>query len=204
MKRTVLVGGMIILGISALAIRARAQGQYAFPLLNFSATQVMTTPGGKAMSMKVYRLGDKMRSDMPGGKMHTLMLMRERKMYMIMPQMCMEMPQGMETAKEPQPLGETGTVVRKPLGSATVDGHPTKIEEITVTPANGGNPVTMKAWEATDLKGLPLRVEIPSRQGTVRIEYKDVDLSSPPESLFAVPQGCRTMPMMPGMPHPGQ
>ncbi len=61
-----------LLGICALAVRARAQGQYAFPLLNFSATQVMTTPGGKAMSMKVYRLGDKMSSDMPGGKMHTL------------------------------------------------------------------------------------------------------------------------------------
>jgi hypothetical protein len=199
MKHSILVGSIIIVSISAFAVRATAQGQGAFPQLDFSATEVVTSPNGKATSMKIYRLGDKMRSDMPGGKMHTLMLMGEGKIYMIMPQMCMQMP-----PRGPEPLEETGTVVRKPVGSDTIDGHPTKIEEITVTPADGRNSVTMKAWEATDLKGLPVRVEMPSSRGTVRMEYKDVDLSPPPESLFTVPQGCRTMPMMPGMPHPGQ
>ena len=199
MKKVVLVSSTLIFCMSALAVRARAQSQSAFAELDFSATEVMTSPDGKAMSQKIYRLGDKMRLDMPGGKMHTLMLLHEGKMYMVMPQMCMEMP-----PRGPQPLEATGTVVRKTVGVGTIDGHPTKIEEITVTPANGGTPVTMKAWEATDLKDLPLRIEIPSPQGTARIEYKNVDLSPPPESLFAVPQGCRTMPMMPGMPHPGQ
>ncbi|MHB8524940.1 MAG: hypothetical protein ACYDD2_02120 [Candidatus Acidiferrales bacterium] len=201
MKHTVLASRIIIVifSMSALAVRARAQSQSAFPELDFSATMVVTSPNGKAMSMKVYRLRNKMRSDMPGGKMHSVLLLDKNKYFMVTSHMCMEM-----AARRPQPLGMTGSVVRKDLGSAIIDGDPTKIEEITITPADGRKPVAMKAWEATDLKGLPLRIEMATPQGQVRTEYKDVDLSSPPESLFAVPQNCRTMPMVPGMPHPGQ
>jgi hypothetical protein len=202
MKKAVIVSSTLIFCMSALAVRARAQGQGAFPELNFSATEVVTAPDGKTTSMKIYRLGDKMRTDMPGGKMHTLFFMRERKAYMVMPQMCMQMPQ-MANLRA-QPLAATGSVTRKDLGSAVVDGHPTKIVQITVTPAGGGKPMTMKTWEATDLKDFPIRIQTQTPKGPATIDYKDVNLSSPASSLFAVPQNCRTMPMMPGMPHPGQ
>jgi outer membrane lipoprotein-sorting protein len=198
MKHTLIAVGILAASCSLTAGRAQAQSKGAFAQQDFSATMVTAGPNGQQISMKVYHSGDKMRTDMPGGKMHSLLLMGQNKFYMVMPQMCMEMPQ-----QRPDPFGLTGTVERKELGSDTVDGHPTKIEQITITPAGGGTPVTMKAWEATDLKGFPLRVEMPSPQGTMTIDYKDVDLSTPPASLFAVPNGCRTMPMMPGMPHPG-
>ncbi len=195
MKNGVIVLAVWAISLHMLAARAEAQGQSAFPQQDFSATMVVTSPAGKQMSQKVYRLGDKMRTDMPGGRMHSVLLLGEHKYYMVMPQVCMEMPQ-----RSPDPHELTGKVERKDLGSATVDGHPAKIEEITITPASGGKSVTMKAWEATDLKGFPLRVEMPTKQGTMRMDYKDVDISPPPASLFAVPQDCRVMPSAPGTP----
>lgn len=181
------------------ASRARAQEQSAFARQDFSATSVVSAPGGRQMSSKIYASGSKFRTDMPGGNMHTILLLDEHKIYMVMPQMCMEMSQTM-----PNPFGYKGKVERERLGTATVDGHPTIIERITVTPADGGKPTVMKAWEATDLKDFPVRVEIPTAKGQETVEYKDIVLATPPASLFAVPNNCRAMPMgggIPEMPH---
>ncbi len=197
MSQRLVVAMIVGLSLTTVAGRARAQEQNPFPPLDFSATMVSTAPNGKQVSMKVYRAGEKMRTDPPGGRVHTVLLLDKNEMFMVMPQMCMKMPQ-----TSPQPLGMKGKVERTRLGSGTANGHPAIIERVTVTPAEGGNPVTMKVWEATDLKKLPVRVEIPTARGTVRIDYQDVNLSTPPASLFAMPGNCRSMPMMPGMPHP--
>jgi len=193
--------GAVVVAAAALLLfagRARAQEQSAFPRRDFSATSVVSMPGGRQMSTKIYVSGNKFRTDMPSGNMHTILLLDEQKIYMVMPQMCMEMPQ-----RAPNPFGFKGKVERERLGTATVDGHPTIIERITVTPAGGGKPTVMKAWEATDLKDFPVRVEIPTAKGAETIEYKDVVLATPAASLFAVPTNCREMPMGPGamMPH---
>ena len=196
MHRTVFVAAVVGISLSALAGHARAQDKTPFSPQDFSATMVSTSPDGKQVSMKVYRSGDKMRTDPPGGRMHTVLLLDKNEMFTVMPQMCMKMPQ-----MSPQPFETKGKVERTKLGSATVDGHPAIIERVRVTPSDGGKPITMKAWVATDLKNFPVRVEIPTSKGPVRIDYKDVDLSTPPDSLFAMPGNCRSMPMMPGRSH---
>jgi hypothetical protein len=93
----------------------------------------------------------------------------------------------------------SGDVTRQTVGSETVDGHPTKVELITLKAASG--PMTMKAWRATDLNGFPVRIEIPTRNGgTIREELTDVNLSPPPTSMFTPPSNCMQMGAMPGMP----
>lgn len=197
MNRTVFVAAVVGISLSAFAGCARAQEKTPFPQQDFSATMISTAPNGKQVSMKVYRSGEKMRTDPPGGRMHTVLLLDKHEMFMVMPQMCMKMSE-----MSPQPFEAKGKVEQTRLGKSTADGHPAIIERVTVTPSDGGKPTTMKAWEATDLKDFPVRVEIPTAKGTVRIDYKNVDLSTPPASLFAMPGNCRVMPMMPSMAHP--
>jgi hypothetical protein len=159
----------------------------------------MSFPRREAVNtLHIYRSGDKMRTDI-SQRGYFLSDLSQHVGYMVMgPSMCMEMPQS--NPNHPNPFGVTGKVQRTELGTDTVEGHPAKIEQITVESSNGKT-VTMKAWEATDLHGFPVRIEMPTPQGTMRMEYKDISLSPPPASLFAAPAHCRQMPVMPGMPH---
>ncbi len=182
---------------------AGAQNQSPFKVTQFSATSVMYVSGQPSHSMKIYRSGDKIRTDMATGgrNAYFLLLLSEKMGYMVMgPGMCMKMPETGDK-NHPDPFSVTGKVQTTPLGTDTVDGHPTQIVQITVE-SSTGQTTTMKAWEATDLHGFPVRIEVPTSRGTVRIEYKDVSLSPPPASLFEAPTNCRSMPMMQGMPHP--
>lgn len=182
---TILVVGI---GIGSLALCSKAQtgDTGPFGVKQFSATMVMTS-GSHTMTNKVYRSTNKMRTDMgPAG--YSLYFFDEHTSYMVMRGHCMQMPQMAKKSTNPFQLG--GTVERKALGSDTVDGHPTKIEQVTVTSSDGTS-TSMKVWEATDLQGFPVRIEMANN---TRVEYKDVSLSEPPASLFEKPDNCMQMP----------
>ena len=187
-----------------LCTAAAAQTQNPFDTFKqFSATVVMAGEpmgGHEGAEIKIYRSGDKMRTSMPTGSGYMLMDMTQHINYMVMNDtMCMQMPtqQG-----RPNPFTAKGTVERSPAGTDTVDGHACKVENVTVTPENG-QPQKMKVWEAEDLKGFPIKVEMQTNHGPVTIQYKDISFAEPAASLFTHPENCRQMPagMPPGMPH---
>lgn len=164
----------------------------------FSATIVVS---GSAMGthapqgdMKVYRLGDKMRTNI-GNMGYSITDLSQHTMFMVMGQgMCMQMP----PKGQQNPFAEgQGSVERTPAGTDVVDGHTCKVENVTVTPQNG-TPVKMKIWEAEDLQGFPVKVETQTSRGPVTVLYKDVSLDAPAASLFTHPDNCRQMPSMPG------
>jgi hypothetical protein len=192
--------GLLALLTGGLAVFNAAWAQTAnlFGVSGFTATANLTLPTGGTMSMKIYVLGTSQRADLPGGHGYTLALGSNQTAYIVMgSSMCMQRTLDQKTG--PNPFTLSGDVKRETVGSETVDGHPTKIELITLRTASG--PMTMKAWRATDLKGLPVRVEIPmSSGGTVREELTDVNLSPPPASMFMPPSNCMQMGAMPGMP----
>lgn len=165
----------------------------------FSATMVMT---GSAMGphapqgdMKIYRSGDKMRTNI-GTMGYSVIDMSQHTMYMVMAQgMCMQMT----PRSQQNPFAEQGSVERTPAGTDTVDGHSCKVENVTVTPQNG-TPTKMKVWEADDLRGFPVKVEIESSRGPITVTYKDVSFDAPAASLFTHPDNCRQMPSTPGGP----
>lgn len=184
----------------AQAPQASQASQSPFPERDFSATMIMS--GGaipQEMTSKIYRSGQKTRVDLsapPGA--YSLTLLDQHATYMVMsPSMCMQMPIGARADRDP--MAAQGAVQRQTVGADTVDGHACTVEQITVTPATGA-PITMKAWEAKDMGGFPLRIELPTPQGPMRVEYKDITLATPDASLFAAPQNCRSMPMGPGRP----
>jgi outer membrane lipoprotein-sorting protein len=195
---------LLLVVMMFLCIAVAAQTQNPFETYKqFSATMVMTGEpmgGHQGMEMKIYRSGEKMRTSMPTGNGYMLMDMEQHINYMVMNgSMCMQMPtqQG-----RPNPFAQAkGTVERSPAGTDTVDDHACKVENVTVTPENG-QPQKMKVWEAQDLKGFPIKVEMQSSHGPVTIQYKDISFTEPAASLFTHPDNCRQMPtgMPTGMP----
>jgi hypothetical protein len=203
MKRATLVASLA-LTLSILAVSAFGQNPSPFSFAQFSATSSMAMKG-QTMKAKIARLGNKLRMDLPGsdGKRYTLVLLDEHKAYMVMgPEMCMEMSQLGAAASNPFASSAQAKIDTTVVGTGTMNGHPVKIEQVTMTPANGGKLVNMKVWAATDLQGFPVRTEIQTANGPVTTDYTDISLSAPPDSVFTAPQNCRQMPMMPGGPTP--
>jgi hypothetical protein len=186
-----------------LSVAAAAQTESPFEFKQFSATMVMSgmTAGREgAGEMKIYRSGDKMRTDMPGGRGYMIADFDQKTNYMVMNgTMCMQMSSA-PGHENPFSQAKNATIERSPAGTDTVDGHPCKVENVTVTPQNG-QPAKMKVWEAQDLKGFPVKVEMQSSKGPITVEYKDISLSEPDASLFTHPGNCRQMPNMPNMPN---
>ena len=181
-----------------LAIAACAQNPFDTHK-QFSATMTMSgaSIGGHAPQgdMKIYRLGDKMRTNI-GTMGYSIIDMTQHTMYMVMGQgMCMQMaPKGQQN---PFAQAEGTSVERTPSGIDTVDGHACKVEYVTVTPQSG-KPTKMKVWEADELQGFPVKVEIESTKGPITVIYKDVSFEPPAASLFTHPDNCQPMPAMPG------
>jgi hypothetical protein len=178
---------------------AVAQTGNPFGVKQFSATVVMSgAPVAKGHGMqgdmKIYRSGDKMRTSM-GSMGYMVMDLTQHTNYMVMNNMCMQISR--PTQQNPFSQAQDATIDRSPAGTDTVDGHSCKVENVTVTPHNG-QPSKMKVWEAQDLKGFPVKIEMESSHGPVTVEYKDISLDEPPVSLFTHPDNCQQMPSMPG------
>ncbi len=186
----------LTLGFASLAIFACAQNPFDTHK-QFSATMVMTgaSMGSHAPQgdMKIYRLGDKVRTNI-GSMGYSITDLTQHTMYMVMGQgMCMQM-----TPKSQQnPLASEGSFERTPAGTDVVDGHTCKVENVTLTSQNGTQ-TKMKLWEADDLQGFPVKVEVESSKGPVTVVYKDVSFDAPASSLFTHPDNCQVMPTMPG------
>jgi len=200
-KSNTLAIGLVML---CVALTARAQNPFE-AVKAFSATYVMSGTSGNAqqgqIQTKIYRSGSKLRTDLPGGAGYSIIDTSDRTTYMVMGSgMCMQM-----TAKEQQnPFAQPPdvTVERSSAGTDTVDGHACKVENVTVTQHSGphaGQATTMKVWEAQDLHGFPVKMEMQTARGVMTMQYKDISLAEPDASLFVHPDNCRQMPNFPGM-----
>lgn len=204
-KCNTLASGLAML---CMALTARAQNPFE-SIKAFSATYVMSGMSSNMhqgqVETKIYRSGSKIRTDLPGGTGYSIIDTVQRTSYMVMGSgMCMQM-----TAKEQQnPFAQAPdvTIERSSAGTETVDGHACKVENLTITPHSGpraGQASKMKVWEAQDLRGFPLKIEMQTTRGVMTTQYKHVNLTEPDASLFVHPANCRQMPNMPGPPGGG-
>jgi hypothetical protein len=187
-------------GFALVSLTIAAYAQNPFDThKQFSATMVMsgapTGSHGPQGDMKIYRLSDKIRTNI-GSMGYSITDLSQHTMYMVMGQgMCMQMtPKGQQN-----PLAEQGSFERTPAGTDVVDGHSCKVENVTVTSQNGTQ-TKMKLWEADDLQGFPLKIEVETSKGPMTVVYKDVSFDAPAASLFTHPDNCRPMPNTPGGP----
>ena len=89
------------------------------------------------------------------------------------------------------------TVERVPATSSpavekeTIDGHPTSVANYLVKQKEGVITIKVKLWEAEDLKGFPVQMEIePSSRPKFTFNYSDVSLDRPDPKLFQLPAIC--------------
>lgn len=80
----------------------------------------------------------------------------------------------------------------------TAEGHSCKVDAFSFLNSKTNPPVTleMKLWEAEDLHGFPVKIEVYSSTTNRRytIRYSDVSLQTPDPSLFDHPATCGAEP----------
>jgi len=75
----------------------------------------------------------------------------------------------------------------------TIDGHVCQIENVNFTP-NDERPmvIKMKLWEAEDLDGFPIRIEVEATGRKLpTINYTNISLATPDAKLFVQPSACK-------------
>ena len=155
---------------------------------------------GPSSDGKIYRSGDLMRVDLPTEYMVTDLATSATSAVLYSTGFCLEgsVPAGRTF---PFSLARNAKVVQADRGDETVDNHPTRSEEVTIT-QEGKFDVQLTVWEAKDLQGFPIKMRraatgvVGSKDREVR--YTDVHLGPPDPALFLKPKDCSASPKAPG------
>ena len=111
-------------------------------------------------------------------------------MYMYFPEQNMAMKMTFEMPEsaidEAQSIPDYNPVI---IGTETMDGKVCLVIEYTIE----GSTAKMWIWKE---KGFPIRVEMTTTEGTVIMEYKNIDFSDIPDSEFELPAGVTEIPGM--------
>jgi hypothetical protein len=74
------------------------------------------------------------------------------------------------------------------LGKETFDGHPC-IKKRAVLTDERGQPIEALTWNATDLRGFPIQIQIRDKESTSFMRFKQVQLAKPDAKQFEPPTG---------------
>jgi hypothetical protein len=154
----------------------------------------ITPPGAQPMTQKIWVKKNKMRTEMSQQGQDTVLLvdMDAKTMYTYMPAQNTAIKMAFDPANK-SAVGESQSVQGynpKTVGTETIDGKLCTIVEYTV------QGTLTKSWIWQD-RGLPIRVEATSAQGKTIMEYKNLEFSDIPDSMFELPAGVQMM-TMPG------
>lgn len=176
---------------SELASRARAADQYSF--------NAKVTTGGQTINAKGYVKGTKMRQETSVGGIDTVMLLdsQTKVAYMLLPgqnsAVKMDVSKAQEQATSPSEEVNSLPSDARFVGSETVDGKPASVYEST-----SGETKT-KYWMWTE-RGLPLKLESTSPQGTAVVEFTNYQFGPQPDNLFELPAGTQVIDAPAGIP----
>jgi hypothetical protein len=180
-----LMNSALIIAASSTAI---ARESWSLP--DFSATEIMHVRG-RQVGWKVYHSGSNFRVEMAPGEAFIYPSAAD-KVYRVMLKgtQCIETPARQSRRMSPLQLLSGTKVKRTSAGTAVVDGHACKVENVTVTGADGKT-TRLKLWEAQDLKGVPVKIELRSGLGVSVTTYRDIVPGKPSAALFKPPNNCK-------------
>ncbi len=154
-----------------------------------SYTMEASGPGMPLITTKIWMEGNKFRSE--SGDQETMIFIVDYdigKAYMYMPDLNMAYEVDISTVSPPdyeyvQDIpGYNPTII----GTATMDGK----ECLVVEYSQGGATVKIWIWKQ---HGFPVRTETTTAEGTMVVEFKDIDFSDIPDSMFEVDPGVTIM-----------
>ena len=188
---------------------ANAEGQQAaaqaakiqYPLdafTDFSALMIGSQLPNDDRESPVYRSGKWMRTQLIEGDSYLVTDLTKFETYGIAPGgQCIHDP---HTTFRNFPFallrpGVGSTVEGVISGKELVDGHSCRVEDITISSPQLPTPMKMRLWEADDLKGFPIKIEVQRRSGVnSTIRYKNVVLGPQDAKLFRHPENCQLPP----------
>jgi len=157
---------------------------------------VVTAPGQAAITQSVWVKKNKMRTEstVQGQKMVILIDGDAQTMYQYMPAQntAIKMtwdPNTQSATGQSASIASYNPVV---VGTDTIDGKLCTVVQYTV---QGNN---VKAWIWQD-RGLPIRIETTTAQGTAVVELKNIQFVDIPDSQFTLPAGVQIS-QMPSLP----
>lgn len=169
------------------------------PTIGYSATRIVNA-GGMEMSGKVYSQDGKERweTNMQGMRSVSILLMKEARMYVLMPDMNMAMEMEMDEAFSAQHGFETlhDDIEAKEEGKEVVEGEETTRYRLVEEP--GGGVSDVRVWMTSE--GIPIKMEGKSPEGDFTMLLKDLKRGDQDASLFRLPSGVTPMKMPAGMP----
>jgi hypothetical protein len=155
---------------------------------------LITSPGSQPMTTTVWMKNNKMRTEttMEGETIITFLDIDAQTMYVYYPDQNMAMKVTFEMPEsavgEAESVPDYNPVI---IGTETLDGKVCLVVEYTVEGS------TTKMWIWKD-KGFPIRIESVTPDGTVVVEYKNIDFGDIPDSEFELPAGVEIL-EIPGM-----
>jgi hypothetical protein len=153
-------------------------------------------PGEGTSRGRVYRSGNRMRMEEPGGRAYFITDLDAGETYGILESSCIRDDHPYIRAIPFFLEGQADmTVTRSPAGKEIIDGHTCRLEDVTLASPSFPNPQKMRFWEAEDLEGFPIKVEfiVPGGHGPI-IRYQDVVLGPQDPTLFVHPKSCQPLP----------
>jgi len=189
---------------SAGKIPAPPPAKTQYPLdsfKDFSAVMVgsIMEMGEGTAEGHIYRSGKLMRVADPEGYAYLITDLSTLETYALSAGPCMHDNHPYFRAS-PFPAARPGSSVERVLtGKETLDGHSCQIEDITVSSPKTGSRLKMRFWEAEDLQGFPVKIEVqrPGGRSSV-IRYKNVVLGPQDPTLFILPKSCQSAPQRAG------
>ncbi len=151
---------------------------------------VITAPGMETITTKMWVKQDKMRTEVSQQGEDVVMLVDydEGVAYMYMPDenkaMKIPLTQAPESVVEAtQAIADYDYTV---IGTETMDGKVCLVVEYSY------DGVSAKAWIWKE-HGFPIRIETTTAEGTTVAEFKNIDFSDIPDSMFELPAGVEIM-----------
>jgi hypothetical protein len=138
---------------------------------------------------KIYRSGNLWRADFEGS--YRITDLKNRSMWGVHPNQCVQFS-APDASAYPFSAFHDFEVERFPTNvNETVDGHACKTENVTFTQKDGASVIKLKLWEAQDLKGFPIRIEVDVNGHPLRpVHYTNVSFDPPDPKLFQHPTKC--------------
>jgi hypothetical protein len=173
---------------------------------DFSAIEVGSMMPTDSGEFHIYRSGNLLRTEAPQGKVFFITDLKTFESWAVSARGCFHSAQPYFRSKLFTSIRPGFGVERVALDPVTEDGHTFKVENITITPPEPARSIRLKFFEAGDLQGFPIKIEMLRMNGDIReIRFKGVVLGPQDPTLFVHPTHCDTMdsfqmPMQPSAP----
>jgi len=153
---------------------------------------IVTSSGSPSMTTKVWLKGQNMKSETEAEGQTVINIINNATstMYMYIPEQNMAFkvnydPSQTSPINDVQSLSQYNPTI---IGTETIDGKLCTVVEYSVS----GMSVKTWLWQE---KGFPLKVVSETNDGTVTVEYRNIEFTDIPDSEFELPAGVQIMDM---------